>query len=560
MALGVQYDLRNAMHEHLQVLDFANLDRMPTGQLVARANSDSALVQGLLSFFSVMSGNVLLMLFSLVVMIYLSPLLALVSLVIAPTLLLVSYRMRRRVFPATWDGQQREGDLVQIVDEDINGVRVVKAFGQEQRELERVAEASQTVYGSQMRAVRLQSRYQPLLEAIPAIGQVAILAFGGWLALRHEITLGTFLAFSTYIVQMVSPARQLAGVLTIGQQARAGIERIFQLLDLPPAIADPPDAVELPRLRGEVTFSDVHFAYSAEAPVLRGFDLQIHAGERVAIVGPSGSGKSTATMLVSRFYDTDGGSVLVDGHDVRDVALASLRRQVGVVFEESFLFSDSVRSNIAYGRPDATDEEIVAAARVAQAHDFITQLPRGYDTVVGERGLTLSGGQRQRIALARAIVSDPRILILDDATSAIDSKIEEAIHEGLREVMADRTTLLVAHRRSTLHLADRIVVLVDGQVIEQGQHDELLARSAVYRSLLSGIEVEEDLGVGDHIEALAALSSPSGTTESAWLADSPGADGLQGPVRAIGPPTIGAGLGGGGDAEERAVVEEAVGD
>ena len=546
MALGVQYDLRNAMHEHLQVLDFANLDRMPTGQLVARANSDSALVQGLLSFFSVMSGNVLLMLFSLVVMIYLSPLLALVSLVIAPTLLLVSYRMRRRVFPATWDGQQREGDLVQIVDEDINGVRVVKAFGQEQRELERVADASQTVYGSQMRAVRLQSRYQPLLEAIPAIGQVAILAFGGWLALRHEITLGTFLAFSTYIVQMVSPARQLAGVLTIGQQARAGMERIFQLLDLPPAIADPPDAVELPRLRGEVTFSDVHFAYSAEVPVLRGFDLQIHEGERVAIVGPSGSGKSTATMLVSRFYDTDGGSVLVDGHDVRDVALASLRRQVGVVFEESFLFSDSVRSNIAYGRPDATDEEIVAAARVAQAHDFITQLPRGYDTVVGERGLTLSGGQRQRIALARAIVSDPRILILDDATSAIDSKIEEAIHEGLREVMADRTTLLVAHRRSTLHLADRIVVLVDGQVVEQGQHDELLARSAVYRGLLSGIEVEEDLGVGDHIEALAALSSPSGTTESAWLAESPGADGLQGPVRVIGPPTIGAGLGGGG--------------
>jgi ATP-binding cassette, subfamily B, bacterial len=542
MALGVQYDLRNAMHEHLQVLDFANLDRMPTGQLVARANSDSALVQGLLSFFSVMSGNVLLMLFSLVVMIYLSPLLALVSVVIAPTLLLVSYRMRRRVFPATWDGQQREGDMVQIVDEDINGVRVVKAFGQEQRELERVADASQTVYGSQMRAVRLQSRYQPLLEAIPAIGQVAILAFGGWLALRHEISLGTFLAFSTYIVQMVSPARQLAGVLTIGQQARAGMERIFQLLDLPPAVADPPGAVELPRLRGEVTFSDVHFAYSAEAPVLRGFDLRIHAGERVAIVGPSGSGKSTATMLVSRFYDPDGGSVLVDGHDVRDVALASLRHQVGVVFEESFLFSDSVRSNIAYGRPDATDEQIVAAARVAQAHDFITGLPRGYDTVVGERGLTLSGGQRQRIALARAIVSNPRILILDDATSAIDSKIEEAIHEGLREVMADRTTLLVAHRRSTLHLADRIVVLVDGQVVEQGQHDELLARSAVYRGLLSGIEVEEDLG----IEALAARSSPSGTTESAWLADSPGVGATRGPARAVGPPSIGAGLGGGG--------------
>jgi ATP-binding cassette subfamily B protein len=248
--------------------------------------------------------------------------------------------MRRRVFPATWDGQQREGEVVQIVDEDVNGVRVVKAFGQEQRELERVADASQVVYGSQMRAVRLQSRYQPLLEAIPTIGQVAILAFGGWLALHHAITLGTFLAFSTYIVQLVAPARQLAGVLTIGQQARAGVERIFQLLDLKPAIADPPGAVELPRLEGRLDFSDVHFAYGSGSPVLDGFDLHIAPGERVALVGPSGSGKSTVAMLISRFYDPSTGAVLVDGHDVRQVALASLRGQVGVVFEESFLFSD----------------------------------------------------------------------------------------------------------------------------------------------------------------------------------------------------------------------------
>jgi ATP-binding cassette subfamily B protein len=549
MALGVQFDLRNAMHEHLQVLDFDNLDRMPTGQLVARANSDSTLVQGLLSFFSIMSGNVLLMLFSLGVMFYLSPLLAVVSVIIAPSLLVVSYRMRRRVFPATWDGQQREGEVVQIVDEDINGVRVVKAFGQEHRELERVADAAQVVYGSQMRAVRLQSRYQPLLEAIPTIGQVAILAFGGWLALHHEITLGTFLAFSTYIVQLVSPARQLAGVLTIGQQARAGIERIFQLLDLPPAIADAPDALELPLLRGEITFDDVHFAYSTEAPILQGFDLHVAAGERVAIVGPSGSGKSTATMLVSRFYDPDRGAVLVDGHDVRGVTLHSLRRQVGVVFEEAFLFSDTVRANIAYGRPSATDEEIEAAARVSQADDFILELPRGYDTVVGERGLTLSGGQRQRIALARAIVSDPRILILDDATSAIDSKIEEAIHDGLRGVMAGRTTILVAHRESTLHLADRIVVVDDGRVVEQGTHNELLARSAVYRTLLSGIEEDLAKAAGDRIEALAALAvrtQGDGTTASAWQADTPGTgvNGTNGqPVMAaIAAPSLGPGL------------------
>ena len=548
VALSVQYDLRNAMHAHLQVMDFDNLDRMPTGQLVARSNSDSALVQGLLSFFPIMSGNVLLMLFSLGVMIYLSPLLAVVSVIIAPTLLIVSYRMRRRVFPATWDGQQREGDVIQIVDEDVNGVRVVKAFGQEQRELERVADASQTLYGSRMRAVRLQSRYQPLLEAIPTIGQVAILAFGGWLALHHEITLGTFLAFSTYIVQLVSPARQLAGVLTVGQQARAGIERIFQLLDLKPAIADAPGAVDLPPLRGEIAFSDVHFAYSAGAPVLQGFDLTIGAGERVAIVGPSGSGKSTVAMLVSRFYEPARGTVRVDGWDVRRVTLQSLRHQIGVVFEDSFLFSDTVRANIAYGRPDAAEEEIEAAARVAQAHEFILELPRGYDTVVGERGLTLSGGQRQRIALARAVLADPRILILDDATSAIDSKIEESIHEGLRAVMADRTTLLIAHRQSTLHLADRIVVLVQGRVVEQGTHDELLARSSVYRTLLSGIEEDLVQKAGDRIEALAALGRSTqgdGTTSSAWqpsdvMAGSPTV------ARTVGPPSIGAGLGRGG--------------
>ncbi len=286
VALGVQYDLRNDMHDHLQSMDFDNLNRMPTGQLVARANSDSTLVQGLLSFFPIMSGNVLLMLVSLGVMVYLSPLLALVSLAVAPALMFVSYRMRWRIFPATWDGQQREGDVAQIVDEDVNGVRVVKAFGQERAELERLARASAKLYGSQMRAVRLQSRYQPLLEAIPALGQVMILALGGWLAIRHEITLGTFLAFSTYVGQLLAPARQLAGVLTIGQQARAGMERIFQLLDLKPAITDPPGAFELPPLRGDVVFSDVHFGYSPDHPVLQGLDLHIAPGQRVAIVGP----------------------------------------------------------------------------------------------------------------------------------------------------------------------------------------------------------------------------------------------------------------------------------
>ena len=315
--------------------------------------------------------------------------------------------MRWRVFPATWDGQQREGDVAQIVDEGVNGVRVVKAFGQEGRELDRLVESARRLYGSQMRAVRIQARYQPLLQAIPAFGQVAILAVGGYLALQHEITIGTFLAFSTYVAQMVAPARMLAGVLTVAQQARAGVERIFQLIDLPPAIADRPDAVDVGRLAGAVDFDRVSFAYPDGPPVLEGFDLHIAPGERVALVGPSGSGKSTVALMVGRFYDPDEGCVRVDGHDVRGLTLHSLRRQLAYVFEETFLFSESVRANIAYGRPQAGADEIESAARVAGAHDFIEALPRGYDTVVGERGLTLSGGQRQRIALARAISGRP---------------------------------------------------------------------------------------------------------------------------------------------------------
>jgi ATP-binding cassette, subfamily B, bacterial len=543
VALAVQYDLRNAMHDHLLVLDQDSLARMPTGQLVARANSDSALVQGLLSFLPIMSGNILMMILSLIVMVLLAPGLAVVAIVVLPALFWVSYRMRLRVFPATWDGQQREGDLAQIVDEDVNGVRVVKAFGQERREVGRIVDAARTLYGSRLRAVRLQARYGPVLKAIPSLAQVAILALGGWLALHHRISIGTFLAFSTYVGQFAAPARQLAGILTAGQQARAGIERIFQLLDLPPAIADAPDAVDPGVLRGEIAFESVDFGYPDGAPVLRGLDLRIAAGERVALIGASGSGKSTAAALLARFHDPGAGRVTVDGHDLRALRLHALRRQVGIAFEESFLFSDSVRANIAYGRPEASDAEVEAAARAAAAHEFILDLPRGYDTVVGERGLSLSGGQRQRIALARAILTDPRILILDDATSAVDARTEGEIHDALRALLPGRTTVLVAHRASTLHLADRIVVLDGGRVLDHGSHEELTARSAEYRALLSGLEP----AVGDRVETFAAVTAGelAGTTPAAWTRDGV-ATAARSNGTAVGAASIGAGLAGGG--------------
>ncbi len=404
----MQYDLRNAIFERLQRLDFARHDELPTGQLVSRASSDLGLIQGLLSFTPIMIGNLVMTVVSLVVMLFLSPLLTLVAVLCLPALLVVSLKLRMTLFPATWDAQQRAGEVAGVVDEAVTGVRVVKAFGQEQRELDDLTDTAESLFRSRVRMVRLQARLQPTLSAIPALGQVAVLALGGWLAIQGEISLGTFLAFSSYLVQLVAPVRMFATLLAISQQARAGGERILEILDSNPLVTEKPDAIELAGLGGAVDFEHVTYGYLRSEPVLRDFSLHVAPGETVALVGASGSGKSTVSLLLPRFYDVQEGHVRVDGIDVRDVTLESLRRDIGVVFEDSFLFSDSVRNNIAYGRPDATDEEVERAARAAGAHEFIGALPDGYATVVGERGLTLSGGQRQRVAIARATAHRPR--------------------------------------------------------------------------------------------------------------------------------------------------------
>jgi ATP-binding cassette subfamily B protein len=516
VSLDVQNDLRTQVYDHLQRLDVARHDEMSTGQLVSRAISDIGLVQGLLAFLPMVLSNILFLAVALVAMIWLSPLLTVVALVITPLMIVVSMRLRTSVFPASWDAQQQAGAVAGVVDESVSGVRVVKGFGQEEREVARLAEAAERLYASRVRTIRLQARFQPLLQTLPALAQVAVLALGGWLAIQGTITLGTFLAFSSYVAQLQAPARMLAGLVTIGQQARAGVERVFDLLDATATVTSDDDAPPLAVTEGRLEFRDVRFGYTRDEPVLCDLDLVVEPGETLALVGTSGSGKSTIALLVPRFYDLSSGSITVDGTDVSTVDLASLRQQIGLVFEDTFLFSDSIGANIAYGRPEATTEAIEAAARVAGAHGFISELAHGYDTEVGERGLTLSGGQRQRIALARAVLADPKILLLDDATSAVDSRIEAEIHQTLREVLAGRTTLLVAHRRSTLLLADRIAVLDAGQVVDVGTHEELQGRCHLYRLLLTGPGdelVEDPDELADPVPAVQV----AGITPALWV-------------------------------------------
>ena len=509
LSLDVQHDLRTRLFSSLSRLDGTRQDELHTGQIVSRSISDLSMIQSLLSMVPMLMGNAVLFVGSMIAMAFLSPVLTLVALAVGPALWFIAAASRRTLFPASWDAQQRAAGIAAVVDEAVTGVRVVKGFGQEEQEVRRIERASTRLYAARVRAVRLMARYNPALQAIPALGQVGVLALGGWLALHGTISLGTFLAFSSYLVAMVWPVRSLAGLVTIGQQARASVIRVFEVIDAKPVVTDRPGAVPLPPGTPDVELDDVRFGYVPSQPVLRSLSLRVTPGETLALVGPAGSGKSTISLLLPRFYDVSGGALRVGGHDVRDLTEDSLRSAIGLVMEESFLFSDTVAGNIAFGRPDATPEQIAAAARAAEADGFIAALPQGYDTVVGEKGLTLSGGQRQRVALARALLTDPAILVLDDATSAVDPQVEAEIHETLRRVMQGRTTLLIAHRRSTLQLADRIAVLDQGRLVDQGSQEELMARCPLYRLLLAGPgEDAEGVDAGE----LAYYASGNGST------------------------------------------------
>ncbi|WP_420033748.1 ABC transporter ATP-binding protein [Streptomyces sp. cg28] len=499
---GVERDLRLLLHDAIQRIDGRRLDRLRSGDVLSRAVNDVAVVRDLTGSLPLLAQNGLTLLLTLGVMLALSPLLACVALAVVPPMLLLARHSRDRIYPADRAVQERTGETSEAVESNIAGVRVVKGFAQENAETERYAGLARRLFAARVHRRYLAARYAGLLgELLPGTARFGVILLGGWLAVRGDITLGTFVAFTTYLAAMMGPVRMLSTMVGQAQEARSGLVRIFELADAEVEVSQRPDASDVPNGPLGVAFENVTFAHepgaSNAAPALDGLDLTIAPGEVLALVGGSGSGKSTVGALLARLYDADSGAVRIGSGgaltDVRELRLDSLREAVGIAFEESLLFSESVRDTIRFGRPDATDAEVHAAAEAAQADGFVRALPDGYDTVLGAQGLTLSGGQRQRLALARALITDPRVLVLDDATSAVDPKVEAAVLASLREQLAGRTVLLVAHRRSTLRLADRIAVLEAGRVLDTGTHDELTARCPRYRELMLG-ELREETG------------------------------------------------------------------
>src|SRR4051812_32952650 len=506
VSLGVEFDLRNRIYEHLQSLELAYFDEQSTGQLMSRATVDLQSVRFFLGYglIFILQSFVTIGV-AAVIMFVVNPGLAALALTPTPLIFWVAYVYGKKNRPASQEVQQRIAELTTEVDESIGGIRLVKAFAREERQLARVRRATARVFDQSMVSTRLRAFYTPFIGFLPQMGLAIVLLVGGRQAIHAEITVGEFVAFIGYVTRLTGPVRMLGIALGMSQRAGASGARVFGVLARQRGMPSPPDAKPLPAGDGHVELREVTFAYEdGAAPVLDGVSLDVPAGRTLAIVGPTGSGKTTLVMLLPRLYDPDAGSVLVDGVDLRDVDVTSLRSEVGLVSDDPFLFSDTVRNNIAYARPDASQEEVEEAARRADIHGFVETLPDGYDTLIGERGLTVSGGQRQRLAIARAIVADPRVLILDDATSSVDASTEAQIKAALRELMRDRTTFIIGHRLSTIALADEIVVLEQGRVAARGTHDELVEESDLYREIAEGGLPEHNFLRQDPVEREAA--------------------------------------------------------
>jgi ATP-binding cassette subfamily B protein len=490
-AYNVEADLRSLIYEHLTWLSFSFYDRVQSGQLISRANSDIRSVQMYSIFAPLIIVQCCIGVVAFGFMLSINWVLALISMVVMPILYVVGIKMRRVMFPISWITQARLAEVATIVDENVNGVRVVKSFAQEEAEIDRLADAAEGVAWAYIKDANIRAVWSPWVQNLPQLGLALVLLCGGWMVLHGDLQYPEILAFSLYLLMLQAPFMMLGQLVMMGQRAKASAGRIFEILDEYPEIVDRPGAYDLLDVNGSIDFNHVTFTYDNGAEILKDFDAHIKPGETVALVGRTGSGKSTIARLMTRFYDVTSGDVEIDGHDIRDVTLTTLRENVGVVLDEPFLFSISIRDNIAYGRPDASLEDIQAAARAANADEFIVRLPEGYDTVIGERGYTLSGGQRQRIAIARTLLLNPPILILDDATSAIDVHVESGIYEALRGLLTQRTTIVIAHRISTIALASRVLLIDEGRVIADGTHEELLASVTLYSEILAQATTEE---------------------------------------------------------------------
>jgi ATP-binding cassette, subfamily B, bacterial len=489
-AYEIEYDLRNIIYGHLVRMPYGFYDRVQSGELMSRASSDIRAVQMYLSFGPSILVQCLIAVVAFVLMLSIDPLLAVIAMATMPLIAVLGVWMRKAIFPVSWLIQARLARSTTIVDENIQGVRVVKAFAGESRQLTKLARAADAVRWAYRRDALIRSRWSPTLDSLPRLGLALVLLFGGWMVLDGQATIGTIVAFNSYVLMLQPPFRLLGLMIMMGQRAAASAGRIYEILDTPSEIIETAEPVRA-KLTGDVVFDDVTFTYSNGTQALRHLDLHISPGETVALVGRTGTGKSTLGRLLARYYDVSAGAVRIDGRDVREYALSDLRRQVGIVPEEPFLFSASIRDNIAFGRPEASFDEVVAAARAAGAEEFIIDLPKGYDTVVGERGYTLSGGQRQRVAIARALLMNPPVLVLDDATSAVDVTVEQRIHAALQDLMVGRTTIIVAHRLSTIGLAERVLLLEDGHIVADGTHRSLLETEPRYAAVLAEYQAAE---------------------------------------------------------------------